>query len=246
MTARSPMNDGRPTALTSWLTASGDPGSRPREGQTRAAADLPDDRAVTPVGFDCVEDDPWTGWPSTTPDQDGAAPDRRRVLVPYCGTRTAEAALETAADWCHALAAEAWVLYVRPWDPVRGGRNFLETPAEARAVAQVAVGRLRGRGVSASGVVRDASRGRISDTIVAEAEALGACSIVMGTPVRRVLSEVLLGSTSLAVARRSPRPVILVKAPKRPSISQRPSRPVPPPTSTQRPEGSRGHRQDGS
>ena len=135
MTARSPMNDGRPTALTSWLTASGDPGSRPRGRQSRAAADLPDDRAVTPVGFDLVEDDPWTGWPSTTPDQDGDAPERRRILVPYCGTRTAEAALETAADWCHALAAEAWVLYVRPWDPVRGGRIFLETPAEARGDA---------------------------------------------------------------------------------------------------------------
>ena len=119
-------------------------------------------------------------------------------------------------------------------------------PRPKRAVTQVAVGRLRAAGVSASGVVRNASRGRISDTIVAEAEALGACAIVMGTPVRRVLSEVLLGSTSLAVARRSPRPVILVKAPRRPAISQRPRRPVPPSTSTQRPEDSPRHRQDGS
>jgi nucleotide-binding universal stress UspA family protein len=176
----------------------------------------------------------WTGWPSDSPDEGGGGEGRKRILVPYSGTWTADGALGVAADWCNALAAEAWVLYVRPWDPVRGGLLFLDTPAEARAVGQVAVGRLRSRGVSASGVVRDAIRGGIADTIVAEAEALGVCSIVMGTPARRMLSAALAGSTSLAVARRSMCPVILVKAPRKPAISERPRRPLPPPTPTPR------------
>ena len=228
MKARSPLIDVWQTAAEAWPTASDEPRRRLRDGQCSAAADLPDDWSVTPVGFDLVEDDPWTGWPSATPDQDGEGPGRKRILIPYNGTRTADGALEVAAEWCHALAAEAWVLYVRPWDPVRGGRIFIETPSEARAVANGGVGELRARGVSASAMVRDASRRGIADTIVAAAQALGVSSIVMGTPARRVLSAALLGSTSLAVARRSHRPVILVKAPRKPAISQPPTRPLPP------------------
>jgi nucleotide-binding universal stress UspA family protein len=167
----------------------------------------------------CVDTDterrPRAGWPSTTLAEDGDGPARKRILFPYNGSQTAERALDVVADWCNALGAEAWVLYVRPWDSVRGGHIFVETPGEARAVAQAAVRRLRARGVSASGEIRNASRAGIAKTIVAEADALGASSIVIGTPAHRVLREVLTGSTSLSVARRSSRPVILVKAPRR-------------------------------
>ena len=137
---------------------------------------------------------------------------RRCVLVPYSGSRTADGALEVAASWAGALNADAWVLYVRPWDTSRGGHFYLETRAEARVRAQAGVRRLRGYGATASAVVRDADRAKVAQTIVAEAEALDACFIVLGTSARRALGAALVGSTSLAVARRATRPVILVKA----------------------------------
>jgi nucleotide-binding universal stress UspA family protein len=174
-----------------------------------------DNLAAPPVGVDTADEALWTGWPATTSRQDGANSARKRVLIPYNGTRTADGALDVAADWCQALTADAWVLYVRPWDPVRGGGHiFIETPSEARAVAHTGVGALRAHGVSASAIVRDATRHGIADTIVLAAEALEVSSVVMGTPGRRGLTSALLGSTSLAVARRSHCPVILVKVPK--------------------------------
>jgi nucleotide-binding universal stress UspA family protein len=168
--------------------------------------------AAIPTGIDAGDDDPWPGWPSTTPPRDGGDADRKRILIPYNRTRTADGSLDVAAQWCQLLGAEAWVLYVRPWDPVRGGRIYIETPSEARDVAHAGAGQLRARGIAASALVRNSGRRGIADIIVAEALTLDATSIVMGTPARRALSTALMGSTSMTVARRSPRPVILVKA----------------------------------
>ena len=155
----------------------------------------------------------WETWSSTGPAEAGGD-DGKRVLVPYCGTRIADAALEVAADWSRALAAEAWVLYVRPWDALQGhGRVFLDTKPEARALVLKAVTTLRGHGVAASGVVREANRPHIADAIIAEAEALGPCTVVLGTHARGLLGMLVLGSTSHTVARRSSRRVILVRVP---------------------------------
>lgn len=152
-------------------------------------------------------------WTATTPaiEVSNANPSRSRLLFPYSGSPTADAALDVAADWAHALCADAWVLYVRTWDTSRGGHFYIETRAEASALAQVAVSRLRLRGVTASRVVRDADRARLADAILVEAEALDARLIVLGTRARGVLGAALVGSTSMAVARRASRPVILVK-----------------------------------
>lgn len=156
---------------------------------------------------------PWIERPSPGPDTSGGDPGRTRVLAPYSATRASEAALDVAAELGRALPAEVWVLYVRAWDPVRGGRIFIETRGEAHAVASVAVQRLRRLGVTAKARVRDSSRARIAQAILAESEAVGAHSIVLGTHARGPLSAVLQGSTSLTVARHSTRPVLLVKVP---------------------------------
>ena len=135
-----------------------------------------------------------------------------QVLVPYNGSKTARAALDEAAECAIALGASAWVLYVRPWDTSRGGHYFVETPAEARAVAAEAVWRLRARGVSASSVMRSADRLRVPHAILAEADTLDVRMIVLGTRTRSAVSTALLGSTSGSVARRATRPVVLVQA----------------------------------
>ncbi len=152
-------------------------------------------------------------WTATTPSIDISKgnPSRSGLLFPYNGSPTADAALDVAADWAHALCADAWVLYVRPWDTSRGGHYYIETRAEASALAQVAVSRLRLRGIAASRVVRDADRARLANAILAEAAALDVRLIVLGARARGALGAALVGSTSTTVARRATRPVILVK-----------------------------------
>lgn len=160
---------------------------------------------------------PWSPWPVSEPVSDGSGGEHGpRLLVPYSGSATADAALEMAADWTRAFAAEVWVLYVRTWDPMPGGgRCYIESPSEAWCVAQKAVAYLRRRGVAASGIVRDAYWTHVADVIVAQAERLDARYIVVGTRARRALTAALLGSTSLEVARRATRPVLMVNLPRR-------------------------------
>jgi nucleotide-binding universal stress UspA family protein len=165
--------------------------------------------------------------PALRQDGPGGGSDAVSLLFPYSGSPTADAALNVAADWAHALVADVWVLYVRPWDTCRGGHYYVETRYEARAVAQAAMRRLRLRGVPASGVVRDADRELVAGAILAEADAVDARLIVLGTRSRGVVGRALLGSTSAAVARRATRPLIVVEAEQfdtaAPSPRQRPS-----------------------
>ena len=79
--------------------------------------------------------------------------------------------------------------------------------------------RLRHRGSGAGAVVRNADRARISDTIVAEAEPLGACLIIVGAKSRTKLSAARFGNTASRVVRKAHTPVMLVK------LSRRPPRP---------------------
>jgi len=153
---------------------------------------------------------PWTGWPWAEPQIHGHESGRRRVLVPFSGSPSSLAAIDTIANWCSSIAAEAWVLYVRPWDVTRGSRFTPQSAAEARAVAQHGALLLRGLGVNASSVTRDARREAIGKTIVAEADAVEANSILMGARVRRFPSLPAWGSLSAAVTRRSRRPVLVV------------------------------------
>jgi nucleotide-binding universal stress UspA family protein len=143
----------------------------------------------------------------------------RRVLLPYSGSRTADAALDFVTGSGMLATAEVWVLYVRPYDVDRGGCYYLETPLDACTRAQLAASRLRLAGVACSAIVRDARRDQIASTILAEAAARNVSSIVLATRARGALSVALFGSTSATVARRSWRPVLVVKA--RPRAAQR-------------------------
>jgi nucleotide-binding universal stress UspA family protein len=108
--------------------------------------------------------------------------------------------------------SEVWLLYVRIYDVARGGCYYLETQRQARACSQLAADRLRTAGVACSCVTRNARRDKIVHTILAEAEALDAELIILGARNRTRLGEIILGSTSGAVARRSRRHVVLVHA----------------------------------
>ncbi len=156
------------------------------------------------------DDLPWTGWPSVKPQTQRPCSGRRRVLVPFSGSVGSVGCIGTIAEWCSVIGAEAWVLYVRPWDVARGCRFAYESVAEARAVAQRGAQLLRDLGVNASAVTRDARREAIVKAIVGEADAVEATSILMSARVRRFPALPSLGSLSAAVTRRSHRPVLVV------------------------------------
>jgi len=150
-------------------------------------------------------------WRSLREDVDGDDGGQGRVLVPFCGGRVALAALDVAASWALSHAAGACVLYVRPCDVCRGGHYYVETPHEARAIAEAGARRLRARGVTTCSTVVGAERRLLSAAIVHYAAATDARGIVLGTRAHGLLHSMLVGSTSWAVARRADRPVILVK-----------------------------------
>jgi len=153
-----------------------------------------------------------SSWPLGTPGGGGSG--RAAVLLPYNGSAVADAALEAAADLGRPTAV-IWVLYVRPWDVARAGFRFcLETTEEAWRCAHEAVAELRRRGILASGVVRDARRERVGQVIAGEAERLDVGCIVLGTHAHGAWVSALLGSVSRRVARRTIRPVLLVRAPR--------------------------------
>jgi nucleotide-binding universal stress UspA family protein len=165
---------------------------------------------------DAPRDLPWTGWPSPRTPDPGGGRGPTRVLVPFNGTQVARKAIDVAASLTSGRTSVIWILYVRPWQIGRGGMRFcLETMDEARQCAQSAVTDLRCRGVSASAVVRDARRENVARMIADEGERLDVSCIVLGTHARGSLLSALLGSTSLSVARKATRPIILVKTPNR-------------------------------
>jgi nucleotide-binding universal stress UspA family protein len=166
---------------------------------------------------------PRPDWPR--PEEVCGASDRDplRILFPFNGSRAARAALDAVSEASGKRPAMAWVLYVRPWDVSRGPvRVCLESAEEARQCVQAAVAALRLRGVSASGLVRNAPREHVAEVIVGEAELLDVDCIAMGTSGHRALVGALTGSVPRGVARRATRRVTLLKTTDRPTSRSEP------------------------
>lgn len=201
---------------------------RVRDGSTgRSSANL---RAASAAGVRGVfEGHPWTAHPDLTARADDFGSGRKRILVGFSPSPTADAALELAANWCRAFSATACVLYVRPWDPLPGGgRIFLDTLDEAQQLVEGAVVQMRQRGAPATALVCAAHRMRVGATIVSQARLLHVDFILLGTHARGAAISALCGSTSLTVARRASQPVILVKTPGRKKSTWVPRHLMPP------------------
>ncbi len=152
---------------------------------------------------------PRPDWPRA--EEVGGDGDALRILFPFNGSRAARAALDAVNEVSDGRPTMAWVLYVRQWDVKRGPvRVCLESAEEARQCVQAAVAALRLRGVSASGLVRNAPREHVAEVIVGEAERLHVDCIAMGANGHRALIGALTGSVPRRVARRATRRVILL------------------------------------
>jgi nucleotide-binding universal stress UspA family protein len=144
----------------------------------------------------------------------------RRILVPVDFSECARASLDVAVDLARRFDAEIEALhvwetptYVTPelmlWAPDTGKRSLAEfARTQAGHAMQQLLASVEKSGARVHGRV---DTGAISDVILAAAA--DADLVVIGTHGRTGIAHALLGSVAERVVRRSPCPVLTVRAP---------------------------------
>lgn len=146
------------------------------------------------------------------------------ILICYDGSSDAQAAIDRAGELLSGQSAT--VLTV--WEPfielmARSGASLAMPPFDsvdvdaateqaARERADEGVERARSAGLNAQPRTRSVGR-TIADTILTEADDVGAVAIVLGTRGLTGLKSLLLGSVSHALLQHADRPVIVVPSP---------------------------------
>ena len=147
----------------------------------------------------------------------------KRILVPIDGSDTAARGLAEAITLARELKSTIrllnltsdFVLMVEmsraiDHDKFREGLNQFGRRLLAEASEQA-----KAQGVTAETSLHDVRGGSVADAIVEEARLSRCDLIVIGTHGRRGVSRAMLGSDAENVARSSPVPVLLVRAPAR-------------------------------
>ena len=140
----------------------------------------------------------------------------QRVLLAVDHSRHAEDAARVAADLAAALHAEVRVLHVHEaaitasmFSPQELERASVETAEAADRLVERTVGRLRGRGVTASGSVRSPD-GATAAQIVSAAAEDPADLLVVGSLGASRWRALLVGGVTRAVVQEAPCPVLVV------------------------------------
>jgi nucleotide-binding universal stress UspA family protein len=134
-----------------------------------------------------------------------------RIVVAVDGSNCSARAVEVAGDLAAAFAAEVIVVHLAETIAAWTVAVEAETPVEAVNLADLAVRRLKDRGVSARSEVFSSVRGGVPQRIVELAEAVDADIIVMGSRGLGDLSGLLLGSVAHKVLHLAHVPVLVVK-----------------------------------
>jgi nucleotide-binding universal stress UspA family protein len=146
------------------------------------------------------------------------------ILIAYDGSPDARAAIERTGELLRGRPATVLTVWERFQDVLaRTGAGMpigavdydeldreYEVQARQRADEGAELGRYAGLNPHARTCVRN---GSIANTVLAEADDLGAEAIVLGTRGLTGLKSLLLGSVSHAVAQHADRPVIVVPSP---------------------------------
>ncbi|MEM2870140.1 MAG: universal stress protein [Thermoplasmata archaeon] len=130
-------------------------------------------------------------------------------LVAYDGSEASKKALQQAAGLMKPGDELVLVMVV----PTAVIKEFADVPpdvstSKARAMVEAAVEELRGRGVSARGVVRE---GDIADEILNLSAELSADIIVIGHRGLSKIGRFAIGSVADRVVRYASRPVLIVR-----------------------------------
>jgi nucleotide-binding universal stress UspA family protein len=145
----------------------------------------------------------------------------QRILLAVDGSRSSDLALSQAIIIAKATGAEVKALFVVDDIDVYFEASYFN-PKElvdniithGRKALDAASGRLSEAGVRNSVQLdeKPVSPGRISLTIVSEADAWNADLIVLGTHGRRGVRRLLMGSVSEGVLAKTSKPVLLVRS----------------------------------
>ncbi len=145
----------------------------------------------------------------------------QRILLAVDGSRSSDLALSQAIIIARATGAEVKALFVVDDSDVFFEASYFNPKelvdniiAHGRKALDAASARLSEAGVRNSVQLdeKPVSPGRISLTIVTEADAWNADLIVLGTHGRRGVRRLLMGSVSEGVLAKTSKPVLLVRS----------------------------------
>ncbi len=148
--------------------------------------------------------------PSPATIRQGWSPTPLRVLLPYSGSEESDRSLEATAQFAQLMAAEVRVVHVREYDDCRGSRFFLDSHEQVIQLVLDAVSRLRRRGVTATGIVRNAPRGAVPNAILQEASDSKVSLILLGAHRRRI-RDLACPNVVRRVLRKAACPVLVVR-----------------------------------
>lgn len=135
-----------------------------------------------------------------------------KILVAVDESDHSKKALAMAGDLASMSKGEVRVLHVREVPLGMGGPlTEVEPSQQAQAYVDEAVQTLTGRGITASGDVRNSHNGRIASEIVDESERFDASVIVLGSRGVTNIEGLILGSVTHKVLHLSKLPVIVVR-----------------------------------
>ncbi|GLC93734.1 universal stress protein [Cupriavidus sp. TA19] len=145
----------------------------------------------------------------------------KRILLAVDGSRSSDLALSQAIAIGRATNAEVKVLYVVDDSDIYFGTGSFdphelvrELVSHGRKALDAATARLSEAGIRCNAQLdeKPLAPGRISTTIVNEANTWNADMIVLGTHGRRGVRRVLMGSVSEGVLAQTTKPVLLVRS----------------------------------
>ncbi|SDD85248.1 Nucleotide-binding universal stress protein, UspA family [Cupriavidus sp. YR651] len=145
----------------------------------------------------------------------------QRILLAVDGSRSSDLALSQAIAIAKTTGAEVRVLYVVDDSDVYFEASYFDPRelignlvAHGRKALDVAIARLSEAGIRSKAQLdeKPVAPGRISSTIVAEADTWNADLIVMGTHGRRGVRRLLMGSVSEGVLTKTNKPLLLVRS----------------------------------
>jgi nucleotide-binding universal stress UspA family protein len=145
----------------------------------------------------------------------------QRVLVAVDGSHSSDLALSQAIAVAKATGAEVRAVFVADDSDLFFEVAHIDNESLMKSIAsfgnetlEAACKRLTENGIRCSKQLfeKPISPGKISATIVAEADAWNADLIVLGTHGRRGVRRLVMGSVSEGVVRKTSKPVLLIRS----------------------------------
>lgn len=145
-----------------------------------------------------------------------------KILVPFDGSPTSEKALQEAAALALRMGAQVRLLHII--DPLTHAVGFVRPEVYQRELLPAAIQaaetmldkacrQLTAQGIQAGTRLIENMDAQIAPLVLEEARQWGARLIVLGSHGKRGLERLFMGSDAEHIARTSPVPVLLVRAP---------------------------------